>query len=336
MAILQFTCRICNTICNHPTFIGREMMFGTREEFEYFKCTDCGCLQITDIPHDLGRFYPPHYYSLTDTNSNHVTPLKALLVKQRFRNAVFGRGYKLNRILSNWIKIPDLRVDTVLSVAGILQKAAIHNFSARFLDIGCGSSSLWLASLRTMGFRHLFGADPFINSDVNCDDITIFKRQVNEMTGAFDLITFHHSLEHIPDQEAALTSAYDLLAQNGVILVRIPIVSSRVWEKYKTNWVEFDPPRHLFLHSIKSLKILANKAGLEVFGIQHDSTAFEFYGSEMYTHGIPLIHENSPWVNHKSTLFSREEMDSFGMQAGKANKEGQGGRAAFFLRRLVA
>lgn len=334
MTISQFTCRICGAVDNHPAFVGREMMFGTREEFQYFQCKSCDCLQIADIPQDLGRFYPPNYYSLTATNSNRISPLRDLLLKQRFRNAVFGRGYKLNQLLSNFIKMPGLRVDTVLPAAEVLQEAGIRNFSARFLDIGCGSWSQWLADLRTMGFRHLVGADPFISSDVNSNGITIFKRQVNEMAGSFDLITLHHSLEHIPDQEAVLAAACRLLAPNGVILVRIPIVSSYSWRHYGTNWVEMDPPRHLYLHSKGSIQLLAEKAGLNLYSTICDSLELEFYGSEQYQRDIPLTAKNSYWLNHDNQIFTRDEIEGFKNMAHQVNEKDEGGRACFFFRAL--
>jgi hypothetical protein len=39
------------------------MLYATREMFTYILCEGCGCLQIAEIPPDLGRFYPSHYYS---------------------------------------------------------------------------------------------------------------------------------------------------------------------------------------------------------------------------------------------------------------------------------
>ncbi|MDO8971391.1 MAG: hypothetical protein Q7U74_11930, partial [Saprospiraceae bacterium] len=56
-------CRICNNTQGNPTFTAREMMYGSREKFEYFQCAHCGCLQITAIPPDLSKYYPPGYYS---------------------------------------------------------------------------------------------------------------------------------------------------------------------------------------------------------------------------------------------------------------------------------
>lgn len=307
-------------------------MFGTREEFRYFQCNSCGCLQIAEIPQDLGRFYPPDYYSLDIENRKRTSPIRAFFLKQRFRNALFGRGYKINKLLSNLVTMPALRVDEVLPLAKVLQEAGIRDYSARFLDIGCGSRSTWLVNLRTMGFRNLFGADPFINADVNCNGITIYKRQINEMAGAFDLITLHHSLEHIPDQEAALADAHRLLAPNGVILVRIPIVSSYAWRHYGTNWVEMDPPRHLYLHSRESIRLLGEKSGLKLIATICDSLELEFYGSEQYLRGIPLTAKNSYWLNHDNQIFTEEEIEGFKDMAHQVNHRDECGRACFFFK----
>ena len=39
----------------------------------------------------------------------------------------------------------------------------------------------------------------------------------------------------------------------------IPVKSQTIWEKYGVNWSQIDAPRHFFLHTIKSFKILCSK-----------------------------------------------------------------------------
>src|SRR5579872_1464321 len=56
-------CRICNSSSGHKHFSCKEKLFGLEGEFAYFQCGACGCLQIAQVPADLGRFYPAHYYS---------------------------------------------------------------------------------------------------------------------------------------------------------------------------------------------------------------------------------------------------------------------------------
>ena len=56
-------CRICGSEGEFDTYLAREMMQGTREEFRYFVCGNCRCLQIAEIPENLGDYYAGDYYS---------------------------------------------------------------------------------------------------------------------------------------------------------------------------------------------------------------------------------------------------------------------------------
>jgi len=56
-------CKICNNSRNNKTFHVKEMMFGLRDEFKYFECSNCECLQIEEIPQNIAKYYPGNYYS---------------------------------------------------------------------------------------------------------------------------------------------------------------------------------------------------------------------------------------------------------------------------------
>ncbi len=340
MTISRHTCRICKTADNHPTFMGREMMFGTREEFVYFQCNTCDCLQITDIPENIDEYYPTDYmpHTLSETTNKGINWVIRILQKQRCRTALFGKNYKLNSLLKLIVDLPSALYESpngVSSVGRIITTTGLKSFDERILDVGCGIYSHWLASLEELGFTELQGVDPLIPADQNHGYVNIARSELCDVSGKFSLISLHHSLEHIPNQEETLILIEKHLTHDGVCLIRIPIIPSHLWKKYGTNWVEFDPPRHFYLHSLKSLKLLANKAGLEVFDIQYDETAFEFYGSEMYARDIPLTNENSPLFNPESSLFTKEEMNNFKTLANKVNQTGESGRAAFFLRKTL-
>lgn len=57
------TCRVCGETKEMKQVRGREMMYGTKEEFDYFICPKCGCMQIREVPEDLGKYYGGNYYS---------------------------------------------------------------------------------------------------------------------------------------------------------------------------------------------------------------------------------------------------------------------------------
>jgi SAM-dependent methyltransferase len=214
----------------------------------------------------------------------------------------------------------------------LLKKAKIMNFNDSLLDVGCGEHSWWLLEARKFGFTKLMGADPFIKQDKHEAGINYFKKSITELEGQFRYITFHHSLEHIPDQLAQLSAVRRLLAEGGICLVRIPLVSSYAWEKYGLDWVELDAPRHLYLHSRDSIKLLAEKAGLALIDTIYDSSEFEFAASEQYRAGIPLFDERSYLVNPDRSIFSETEMAAFKQEAKRVNAECTGGRAGFFFK----
>ena len=59
----MFQCRICSGRQPSASYVVKEMQFGTRAEFTYQLCGDCGCLQIEQLPQNLAAYYPSDYYS---------------------------------------------------------------------------------------------------------------------------------------------------------------------------------------------------------------------------------------------------------------------------------
>ena len=305
-------------------------MYGTREEFEYFKCIECGCLQINLIPTNITKYYPKDYYSFqaeADVYSRR-SALGVVLRKCLTRKSLFGTGLLRAKVASKLVIEPK----EVGNVKSLLRHCGVNSFSASFLDVGCGTQSWWLNDLRSVGFKHLKGIDPFIGSDRSYKNITIKCGSIADINEKFDVITMHHSLEHAPDQVVTLNTANKLLKPGGCLIVRIPIVSSDVWQKYTTNWVELDAPRHLYLHSFESIQISGKKAELVLDHYFCDALPFEFWGSEQYVRGIPLRAANSFSVNPDESDFTYKEMASFKRDANTANANGRGGRGVFFFR----
>ena len=82
------------------------MMFGYRDEFAYFACGQCGCLQIADIPPDMSRYYPANYYSFGKIEYKH-RPFKIYLKKQLLKYKVFKQKSFLGKILSLIYREPE-------------------------------------------------------------------------------------------------------------------------------------------------------------------------------------------------------------------------------------
>lgn len=316
-------CRICENTAHNKSYQVKEMMLGLQDQFDYFQCSKCNCLQISQPPEDIERFYPSGYYSYNVTTP--ATSIKKLNRNFRNRLAFYSAVTPLLKPFSSSFNRQPLHT---IAKTGVKKDSKI-------IDIGCGSGSLLLA-LGEMGFSNLTGADPYIQNDLDYDNnIKILKRRIEELSGCWDLVMFNHSFEHIPDPAGALTSTAQILNPNGICLIRIPTVSSYAWEHYGVNWVQIDAPRHLFLHSIKSIELLAEQAGFEVTNIVYDSSILQFYGSEQLISGIPYMSERSFAINKKRSQFTTGDIQQFKRKSKILNAQHRGDQAAFFLRRKV-
>ena len=299
------------------------MMFGTREEFDYLECSNCGTLQLIDIP-DLARFYPSNYLSFEE----HPIPaarsfLHRIAAREVGRYAADGRGFLgglINRIKPEYIKYLPWQVMSIPNIRS----------DARILDLGCGRGQL-LQTMHYFGFTDLTGADAFIEKDiVHSTGVKILKRSLSELEPAFDVIMLHHSFEHLPEPKAALGEIKRILAKDGSVLLRIP-VAIFAWEKYGVNWVQMDPPRHLFLFTERAVRLLAEAAGFKVDKIIYDSDGFQFWGSEQYLRDIPLVPEGGSGGFSPADIFTAEQLSAWDAEAERLNAEGRGDAACIYL-----
>jgi SAM-dependent methyltransferase len=276
----------------------REMMFGTRKEFDYWECFECGCMQISSVPEQLSDHYAGSYYSFG---------LRAAPWKHWFYRAHF-EAPGLMRLLRRCSA-------DISSVIAVKPKPR-----ARILDVGCGGGRL-VHILRTLGFE-AHGVDPFLKAD----QPYLRNISLENADAGWDLIMFHHSLEHMQNHVDVLRCARSKLNVNGTCLVRIPVVSW-AWAHYGRDWAQLDVPRHLVIHTRRSFELTAAAAGFQMKQIIFDSDEFQFSASECYQRDIPLHDKRA------SKQFSQNEIRRFRAHADKLNREQRGDQAIFFCTR---
>jgi len=290
---------------------------GTGERFTYFQCERCHCLQIADFPQEIAKYYPSNYYSFS-TTSRDRTDNRVLKWVRRIRNASSvrekGFGSGLVRTL-----FPNRKLLS-LTRLGLTR-------TSRILDVGCGSG--WrLYALREAGFVNTLGVDPYLENDLTYENgLQVLKRTVSEVDGSWDVVMFHHSLEHIPDQVATLQAAAGLLRRGGTCLIRVPVASSYAWEFYREHWYQIDAPRHFYLHSYESMRLLAAQCGLMLRSMECDSTLDQFRTSELYKRGLRSL---------KEAGFTRSQESDWKRRAAELNREGRGDQAVFLFGKAAA
>jgi SAM-dependent methyltransferase len=308
-------------------------MFGFRDVFRYFQCRSCRCLQIAELPTNLDHYYPPDYYSFAPVREDHWRNnwARRRIVAVRSEAVLFQRGI-WGRLVNLFLPMWPGNIHRVDALIGFRQLGKrISSLKSSILDVGCGSGAA-LLFLNELGFGNLCGVDPFIPKDIEYSSgVRILKKSIHDLRQTFDIVTFQHSFEHMPDPQEILRSVHRVLADDGLCVIRIPVSDSYAWEHYGVDWVQLDAPRHLFIHSVDSMKALADQTGLEVVKVVWDSDEFQFWGSEQYLRDIPLRDDASYLNNPSKSIFSAHEIEGFRSKAKELNALGRGDQAAFFI-----
>ena len=316
---MTLPCSICGNVAGNSTYTVAEMMYGSGNSFEYFECAQCKCLQIAAVPDEMSKYYPPTYYSFCPA-VRHRNFIKRIGLRALCRYAVARSP------LQPLLRVLIARRYSNLYLIGVCRLQS----NSRILDVGSGSGGL-VTVLREGGFRNVFGLDPYLSQDVRAPDgqILVFSHALEEHHGNYDLIMFHHSFEHVSDPLQTLLSVQHHLRPKGQCLIRMPTVSSWAWRHYRENWCQLDPPRHTYLHSIDSIRILSARAHLRLERVIYDSTEFQFWGSERYTRGAPLCRPGDSSALPTECVPS--QLRRYRKQARRLNAMHDGDQAAFYL-----
>ena len=313
---MDYQCKVCKNKENNTAFTAREMLHGTRDCFTYIECSHCGCLQIEEVPSNIADYYPSNYYSynIQKTFPQRVESfLLSSIINYRInKKNLLGFFYdKYRSVYRNRYLYPWLTKD-------------VGSFDSDILDIGCGNGDL-LLKMHQAGFKSLTGVDPYISEQINYyGKITIHKKELYEITDKFDLIMMHHSFEHMPESSRVLHHLSGMLKSKGTILIRIPVADCYAYRKYGVNWGALDAPRHFFLHTRKSMELLAEKNGLTISLVLYDSDESQFIVSDFYNKDIPLSSAGS---------MDKKNLRDYLKEAIQLNKAEDGDTACFYLKK---
>ena len=198
----------------------------------------------------------------------------------------------------------------------------------RVLDVGCGAGAQ-LCSMAAAGVEELTGCDPFIEKDLSYENgVKIFKKSVHDISGEFDIIMLNDSFEHMVDPHETFESLEKILAEGGIIKMTLPIYPNFTFDMYKENWYQLDAPRHIFLHSRKSLEHLAKMHGLRLVQMVYDSNDSAVFRSFLYTKGITFWKQDPKDIQK---YFTKKEIFDINKKIVEANKKGYGDHATVFF-----
>lgn len=311
------SCKICGNGKNNRVFTAREMMQGTRVEFEYMECSACGCVQIINVPVDMADYYSNSSYG------SFISPDKPSLKKRirtiRNKYAIWGEGGVLGYLLNQMVPLT-------------ADYCVIKNYAkvnSKILDVGCGAGA-YINDLSDIGFLNVSGIDPFLDKELVYDNgVVIRKMFLEQVAEQYDVILSHHSFEHVPQPLETLISIKKLLRPGGVCLLTIPVAED-LYHQYGRDCYLIQAPQHFFLYSMKSMAVLTINAGLQVEKIIRDATTTSnwYKYSELWRRDVSCDEAGSSLDNN----FTGKELAEFARTERDLNRQGKGDNITFILR----
>jgi 2-polyprenyl-3-methyl-5-hydroxy-6-metoxy-1,4-benzoquinol methylase len=225
-------CRICGaaTVPAFSTYDRNRRL--SDERFDYVRCVRCHTLALTNVPEDLGAFYPPDYYEVPRTRSDLL--------------AVAARAERAKLALIEPLASGGRVVEIGPAIGGFLAVAqeAGYRVEAVEMDEDCCrflESELGITTTR---------------SDSPADAL--------DAAGSFDVIALWQVIEHLPDPSRVVAAAARALAPGGILVLAAPNPDAFQFRVLRSRWTHIDAPRHLFLLPLATLARLGGEHGLEV------------------------------------------------------------------------
>lgn len=147
--------------------------------------------------------------------------------------------------------------------------------SKRLLDLGCGDGThlKWLKEFAVETFGSDYNLLRLSRAKKILPEANLFLADILNYPvkdGAFDLIFFNHVIEHISNDEAALTAVRRILAPNGILVLGTPNEGSWWWQlAYKRAPDILKTTDHVHFYTASSLRKKVEAAGLRVVEIEH-------------------------------------------------------------------
>lgn len=321
----KVVCKICGfEFENKKWLVTRDYNYQGNEEFRYFECPECHCLQIERVPENLSVYYGEKYYSFSMKDSQRKSTEKVIQKLMKLRDV-----YELSGKNSRSKCFAGKVLSYILPRMAYKYIGIYCQKDSAILDLGCGDGYL-LRLLKENGYKDLTGLDKFLNESEEDGGLSIRVGSIEDTDRTFEFIMLNHSFEHMDEPRAVLEEIDKRLVSGGTCMICIPVAGSLAYELYGKYWVQLDAPRHLFLHSPKSMEVLLEHTSLKIREIIYDSNAFQFIGSLQYQRGISGKERRKPSELFRFAFLS---LIKYGKLAKKVNNEKCGDQAIFILRK---
>ena len=211
------------------------------ESWEIQRCRGCGFGWTTPLlsEDEIKHYYPPTYHGET------VNTIESFLSGKLQRSRSWRKETEKRDLVERFVD------------------------RGRILDVGCGEGKfLWTLDSRKWERTGVEFSEQTVRlvgeriGDFTLIEGNIFSHRLLE--SSFDVITFWHALEHLPEPRAVLKRTHQLLRPGGWLFISLPNFDSWQARLFHRYWYPLDVPRHLYHFAPGPLEILLKDRGLQV------------------------------------------------------------------------
>lgn len=284
-AVPQAACIVCGSGGETLYRDLPDRLFGSPGRWGIRCCNDPHCrtlwLDPKPTPADIGKAYLNYY---THGQADARSPTKRLVRFLARELAAVRYGYASSRLPGpgKYLAVlaaslyPGLTAHLDLMVRYL--PAALQG-RGRLLDVGCGDGEA-LDILRDIGWQ-VSGVE-FDESAVVAArqrGLEIRHGSISDARFAdrsFDVVTSSHVIEHVHEPIEFLRESWRILDDGGTLVAVTPNALAWGHQRHGADWLNLDPPRHLFLATPQSLRAMALKAGFSNAQVHCTSRAVAF------------------------------------------------------------
>lgn len=279
------------------------VFFSAPGEWSMYRCESCASAYLDPRPTSeaIGLAYQRYF------THNEAPSFSSLNFLEKLRRR-FANGYRNHRY--------DTR-DYPASILGILAACLMPNGRSiidvgmrhlpkvkegkQLLDLGCGNGAFLLRA-RSAGYE-VVGVDFDAKAveaacsqglDVRLGGVEILDPSIEQ----FDAITLAHVIEHVHHPVEVLQACYKLLKPGGFLWIETPNIAAEGHRLFGSNWRGLEPPRHLVLFTLESMRRALSAVGFSDVKVQPYRPLCDrsFRASTAISEGIDPYSESRPNV----------------------------------------